>query len=165
MFRIRKHFWLLSTGKWYFSIAFVSKSFVSDSNVRRSTLFYANSVVNGVFNTHIHQRKSRTMQQVLQEFGTIYIEGYRRVLEITTDILNIMSNKSKYGSCGFCFKFSFQLVFTLYLHVFAAAFKVFFGYFIQNKVLSLSVFKSYLRIFMFRFIRTFRRVSFGMELS
>jgi hypothetical protein len=37
VFRIRKHFWLLSTGKWYFSIAFVSKSFVSDSNVRRST--------------------------------------------------------------------------------------------------------------------------------
>jgi hypothetical protein len=30
-------FWLLSTGKWYFSIAFVSDSFVSDSNVRRST--------------------------------------------------------------------------------------------------------------------------------
>jgi hypothetical protein len=44
-------------------------------------------------------------------------------------------------------------------------FKVFFGYFIQNKVLSLSVFKSFLRIFMFRFIRTFRSVSFGMELS
>jgi hypothetical protein len=37
VFRIRKYFWLLSTGKWCFSIAFVSKSFVSDSNVRRST--------------------------------------------------------------------------------------------------------------------------------
>jgi hypothetical protein len=37
VFPIRKHFWLFSTGKWYFSIAFVSKSFVSDSNVRRST--------------------------------------------------------------------------------------------------------------------------------
>jgi hypothetical protein len=73
MFRIRKHFWLLYTGKWYFSIAFVSKSFVSDSNVRRLTLFYAN----GGFNTHIHQRKSRTMQQVLQG----YIEGYRRHFE------------------------------------------------------------------------------------
>jgi hypothetical protein len=34
VFRIRKHFWLLSTGKWYFSIAFVSKSFMNDSNVR-----------------------------------------------------------------------------------------------------------------------------------
>jgi hypothetical protein len=37
------------------------------------------------FLTHIHQRKSRTMQQVLQGFGTIYIERHRRVLEITTD--------------------------------------------------------------------------------
>jgi hypothetical protein len=36
VFRIRRHFWLLSTGKWYFSIVFVSKSFVSDSNVRPS---------------------------------------------------------------------------------------------------------------------------------
>jgi hypothetical protein len=36
-FRIRKYFWLLSTGKWYFSIAFVSKSVVNDSNMRRST--------------------------------------------------------------------------------------------------------------------------------
>jgi hypothetical protein len=53
VFRIRKHFWLLSTGKWYFSIA-----------------FFANSVVNGIFNTYIHQRKSRTMQQDLQGFGT-----------------------------------------------------------------------------------------------
>jgi hypothetical protein len=65
------------------------------------------------FLTHIHQRKSRTMQQVLQGFGTIYIEGHRRVLEITTDILNIVSNSCKYGSCGFCFDFSFHLVFTL----------------------------------------------------
>jgi hypothetical protein len=32
------------------------------------------------------------MHQVLQGFGTIYIEGHRRVLEITTDILNIVSN-------------------------------------------------------------------------
>jgi hypothetical protein len=103
-------------GKWYFSIAFVSKSFVSDLNVRRSTSFYANSLVNGVFNTHIHQRKSRTMQQVLQGFWTIYIEGHRRVLQITTDILNIVSNNyCKYGSCGFCFDFSFHLVFTLNL--------------------------------------------------
>jgi hypothetical protein len=37
VFRIREHFWLLSTGKRYFSIAFVTKSFVSDSDVRRST--------------------------------------------------------------------------------------------------------------------------------
>jgi hypothetical protein len=44
------------------------------------------------FLTHIYQRKSRTMQQVLQGFRTIYIEGHRRVLEITTDILNIVSN-------------------------------------------------------------------------
>jgi hypothetical protein len=67
------------------------------------------------FLTHIHQRKSRTMQQVLQVFGTIYIEGHSRVLEITTDILNIVSssNNCKYGSCGFCFDFSFHLVFTL----------------------------------------------------
>jgi hypothetical protein len=49
-----------------------------------------------------------TIQQVLQGFGTIYIEGHRRVLEITTDILNIVSN-----NCGFCFDFSFHLVFTL----------------------------------------------------
>jgi hypothetical protein len=48
-------------------------------------------------------------------FGTIYIEGHSRVLEITTDILNIVSNSNncKYGSCGFCFDFSFHLVFTL----------------------------------------------------
>jgi hypothetical protein len=50
-----------------------------------------------------------TMQQVLQGFGTIYIEGHRRVLlEITTDIFNIVPN-----NCGFCFDFSFHLVFTL----------------------------------------------------
>jgi hypothetical protein len=123
-------------------------------------------IVNGVFNTHIHQRKSRTMQQVLQGFRTIYIEGHRRVLEITTDILNIVSNNCKYGSCGFCFDFSFHLVSTLNVTRFCGCvFKVFFGYFIQNKVLSLSVFKSFLRIFMFRFIRTFRSVSFGMESS
>jgi hypothetical protein len=61
------------------------------------------------FNTHMHQRKSRTMQQVLQGFGTIYIEDHRRVLD---DILNIVSNNCKYGSCGFCFDFSFHLVFT-----------------------------------------------------
>jgi hypothetical protein len=75
------------------------------------------------------------MHQVLQ--------GHRRVLEITTDILNVVSNNCKYGSCGFCFDFSswFSL---LILHVFAAVFKVFFGYFIQNKLLSLSVFKSFL---------------------
>jgi hypothetical protein len=65
------------------------------------------------FLTHIHQRKSRTMQQVLQGFGTICIEGHRRVLGITTDILNIVSNNCKYGSCGFCFDFSLHLVFTL----------------------------------------------------
>jgi hypothetical protein len=124
VFRIRKHFWLLSTGKWYFSIAFASKSFVSDSNVRRSTWFYANSV----FNTHILIFKSRTVQLVL----------HRRVLEITTDILNIVSNNCKYDSCGFCFDFSFHLVFTLNVTRFCgSASEVFFGYFIQNKVLSL----------------------------
>jgi hypothetical protein len=53
------------------------------------------------------------MQQVLQGFGAIYIEGHRRVLEITTDILKIVSNNCKHGSCGFCFDFSFHLVFTL----------------------------------------------------
>jgi hypothetical protein len=56
-------------------------------------------------------------------------------------------------SYGFCFDFSFHLVFTLNLTRFCGCvFKVFFGYFIQSKVLSLSVFKSFLRIFMFRFI-------------
>jgi hypothetical protein len=95
LFRIRKHFWLLSTGKWYFSIAFASN-------------------VNG-----IHQRKSRTIQQVLRGFGIIYVEGHRRVLEITTDILNIVSNNCKYGSCGFCFDFSFHLVFTINVTRFA----------------------------------------------
>jgi hypothetical protein len=90
------------------------------------------------FLTHIHQRKSRTMQQVLQGFGTIYIEGHRRVLEITTDILNIVSNNCKYGSCGFCFDFSFHLVFTLNVTRFCGCvFKVFFDYFIQSKLLSL----------------------------
>jgi hypothetical protein len=29
------------------------------------------------------------------------------------DMLNIVSNNCKYGSCGFCFDFSFHLVFTL----------------------------------------------------
>jgi hypothetical protein len=109
------------------------------------------------FLTHIHQRKSRTMHQILQGFGTICIEGHRRVLGITTDILNIVSNNCKYGSCGFCFDFSFHMVFTLDDTRFCGCvFNVFFGYFIQNKVLSLSVFKSFLQIFMFRFIRTSR---------
>jgi hypothetical protein len=84
------------------------------------------------FLTHIHQRKSRTMHQILQGFGTI--EGHRRVLEITTDILNIVSNNSKYGSCGFCFDSSFHLVFTLNVTRFCGCvFKVFFGYFISFK--------------------------------
>lgn len=42
---------------------------------------------NGVFNsydTHIHQYKSGKIQQVLQEFGILYIEKHRRVLEIST---------------------------------------------------------------------------------
>jgi hypothetical protein len=88
--------------------------------------FFANSVVNGIFNTYIHQRKSRTMQQVLQGFGTIYIEGHRRVLEITTNILNNVSNmyNCKYGRycCGFCFDFYFHLVFTLNLTRFCGCF-------------------------------------------
>jgi hypothetical protein len=109
------------------------------------------------FLTHIHQRKSRTMHQILQGFGTNCIEGHGRVLGITTDILNIVSNNCKYGSCGFCFDFSFHMVFTLDdTRICRCVFKVFFGYFIQNKVLSLSVFKSFLQIFMFRFIRTSR---------
>jgi hypothetical protein len=37
------------------------------------------------------------IQQVLQGFGTVYIEGHRRVLEITADILNNVSNNCKYG--------------------------------------------------------------------
>jgi hypothetical protein len=41
-----------------------------------------------------HQRKFRTMQKVLQGFGTIYIEGHRRVLETRTDVLNIVSNNT-----------------------------------------------------------------------
>jgi hypothetical protein len=113
VFRIRKHFWLLSTGKWYFSIA-----------------FFANSVVNGIFNTHIHQRKSRTMQEVLQGFGTIYIEGHRRVLEITNDILNNMSNNNcKYGRYCLVVVFALTLTFTwfslLIIHVFVAVFRLF----------------------------------------
>jgi hypothetical protein len=32
------------------------------------------------------------MKQVLLGFGTIYIEGHRRILEITIDILNNVSN-------------------------------------------------------------------------
>jgi hypothetical protein len=56
------------------------------------------------FLTHIHQRKSRTMQQVWQGFGTICIEGHRRVLGITTDILNIVTNNCKYGIVYFLIK-------------------------------------------------------------
>jgi hypothetical protein len=41
------------------------------------------------------------------------VSGHKRILEITTEILNIVSNNCKYGSCGFCFDFSFHLVSTL----------------------------------------------------
>jgi hypothetical protein len=79
------------------------------------------------------------MQQVLQGFGIIYIEGHRRVLEITTDILNIVSNYCKSTVVVvFALTFPFTWFSLLILHVF----KLFFGHFIQNKVLSLSVFKS-----------------------
>jgi hypothetical protein len=44
----------------------------------------------------------------------------------------------------FALTFPFSRFSLLILHVFAAVFKVFFGYFIQNKLLSLSVFKSFL---------------------
>jgi hypothetical protein len=52
--------------------------------------FTRNDVFNS-YDTHI-RHKSGTMQQVLQGFGTIYIEGQRNVLEITIDILNNFSN-------------------------------------------------------------------------
>jgi hypothetical protein len=44
----------------------------------------------GVFNchnTHTQQHKSGTMEQVLQGFAKIYIEGHRRVVEITVHTL------------------------------------------------------------------------------
>jgi hypothetical protein len=118
------------------------------------------------FLTHILQRKSRTMQQVLQGFGTIYIEGHRRVLHTYIRNHDRHFKHCVQCSCGFCFDFSFHLVFTLNLTRFGGCvFKVFFGFFIHCKVLSLSVFKIFLRIFVFRFIRAFRSASFGMELS
>jgi hypothetical protein len=66
------------------------------------------------------------MQQFLQWFGTIYeyIEGQRRVLKITADILNIFSN-CNYGR--YCLVMVFALTFPfawfsllIILHVFAA---------------------------------------------
>jgi hypothetical protein len=59
-------------------------------------------------NTHIQQHKSGMLQQVLQGFGTIYIEGHRRVLEIAAGIVNTLL-----FSYGFYIDFSFHLVFTL----------------------------------------------------
>jgi hypothetical protein len=53
--------------------------------------FTRNEVFNS-HNTHIQPQKSGTIQQVLQGFGTIYIEEHRRVLKITADILNNSSN-------------------------------------------------------------------------
>jgi hypothetical protein len=47
------------------------------------------------------------IQHVLQGFGTVYIEGHRRVLEITADILNNVSNNCKYGR--YCFVVVFAL--------------------------------------------------------
>jgi hypothetical protein len=82
---------------------------------------------------------------------------YIHILEITTDILNIVSNVV----VVFALTFTFTWFSLLILHVFAAVFRLFHS----SKVLSLSVFKSFLRIFMFRFIRTFRSVPFGMELN
>jgi hypothetical protein len=43
--------------------------------------------------------------------------------------------------------------------------KLFFSYFIHSKGSSLSVFRAFLRLFMFRFIRVFRSILFGMELN
>jgi hypothetical protein len=76
----------------------------------------------------------------------------------------------KYGRCYLVMVFVLTFLFIwfslLILHVFVAVyFKVFFGNSIHSKVLSLSVFKTFLRIFMFRFIRAFKNVSSGMELS
>jgi hypothetical protein len=67
-------------------------------------------------------------------------------------------------SYGFCFDFSFHLIFTLsFLTRFCGC--VYKVCFIHSKVLSLSVFKAFLRLLMFRFIKAFRSVSFGIELS
>jgi hypothetical protein len=54
------------------------------------------------------------MQQFLQGFGTIYeyIEGQRRVLKITADILNIFSN-CKYGRYCLVMVFALNFPFTL----------------------------------------------------
>jgi hypothetical protein len=72
----------------------------------------------------------------------------------------------------YCLFMAFTLTFPfiwfsllLFLHVFADAYLVFFRYFSHSKVVSLFVFKTFLRLFMFRFIRASRRVSFEMELS
>jgi hypothetical protein len=83
----------------------------------------------------------------------VYIQGHRRILEITADILNNFSNCKHLCYClvmVFAFTFPFTWFSLLvFLHVFAA---VFFGYFIHSKVLSLSVFKAFFRILVFRFI-------------
>jgi hypothetical protein len=65
------------------------------------------------------------MHQVLQRFGTIYIEGHRRVLEITADILNNVFN-CKYGRYYLVMIFPLTFPFTwfslLILHVLAAVY-------------------------------------------
>jgi hypothetical protein len=62
----------------------------------------------------------------------------------------------------FAFRFTWFLV-LVFLHVFAAVYLK--CYLIHSKVLSLSVFKAFLRLFVFRFIRAFRNISFGIKLS
>ncbi|KAH0816663.1 hypothetical protein GEV33_006127 [Tenebrio molitor] len=74
------------------TITFADKSFVSGC--------FKNALINLIFcelcclpmKRVLHPQKSGTIQQVLQGFGTIYIEEHRRVLKITADILNNSSN-------------------------------------------------------------------------
>jgi hypothetical protein len=91
------------------------------------------------------------MQRVSQGFRTVYIEGHRRVLEITTDILNNVSN-CRYGRYCLFMVFALTFPFTwfslLIVRVFAAVYLKYFS--------AISLFLNRFYVFMFRFIRTFK---------
>jgi hypothetical protein len=92
---------------------------------------------------------------------------YKNELSITSNethvVIVLVSTLGVLFSYGFCFDFSFHLVFTLiYLTRFCGS--------LYLKCFSAISFivrfcRSVLRLFMFRFVRAFRSVSFEMELS
>jgi hypothetical protein len=108
---------------------------------------YSSAKVLGVIQMCVHQSDFMRIVLLTEFLTPIFIsakpgrcskfcKGSRQ--STSTDVLNIVSNNCKYGSCGFCFDFSFHWVFTLNLTRFCGCvFKVFFGHFIQNKVFSL----------------------------